>query len=439
MYQLGGKKGYLEKDYEYLLYFYTNEDILEEKDFDEWWEQFESLENVKGIGNQLRLFRDPDQRDGQFPTYKYLLIYGFKGDPTQMKKAIRKLSPREGNCVIFFKAIAPLYRKDNIPESDEEHIFMALTNAREGKDAEYNEWYNNHHIPDVVHIRCYHSGRRFKKMVSAGDDSKYDYLALYRFGGTPKQMRKILKDYAFSVGNLYMKKMYKPVDAAWVYSEITDTNTVFIEESLEEASKKAPMDFYEALKKRRSIYMTSGSIPITDEELVKIIKEVTNVSPSSFNSQSSKVMVLLGKEHEDFWNITLDTLRKVAPKDGFKATEDKIDMLACSHGTILYYEDMNVVKNLQKAFPIYKDNFPIWAEHSSAMLQLAIWTALTVEGIGATLQHYNPIIDKAVAKRFRVPSSWKLIAQMPFGGVGAKPDKAYHLPIDEKVLVLGND
>ena len=435
MYRIGGENGNVERDYEYLIYYYTNENILDKETYNEWRAQFKPLDAVPGIGTTLRLFRDPDQRDGQYPGYKYLLISGFSGDPAQMEAAVAALKLRPGNTVIFFKAIAPFHEKQRQADYDEQHIFMALTNAREGKEDEFNDWYNNHHVIDIVRIRCYQSCRRYLKTACAGDAYDFDYLALYRFGGRPEDMRKILKDYALSC-NIYMRKLYKPEDAAWVYSEITNESEV--KELMEVKQEVKTVDFYEALKNRRSIYATSAASPIPDEKIIQIIKDIADVAPSSFNSQSSKVVVLFGKENEDFWKITLEVLRKVAPKEGFKATEDKIDMFANSHGTILYYEDMHTVENLQLSFPLYKDNFPIWAEHSSAMLQLAIWTALSAEGLGATLQHYNPIIDEEVARRFDIPSNWKLIAQMPFGGIGRKPEEAHHLPIEEKVFILNS-
>lgn len=49
------------------------------------------------------------------------------------------------------------------------------------------------------------------------------------------------------------------------------------------------------------------------------------------------------------------------------------------------------------------------------MLQLFVWTALENEGLDASLQHYNPIIDEEVKKQWNIPESWKLIVQMPFG------------------------
>ncbi|WP_235899137.1 hypothetical protein [Suipraeoptans intestinalis] len=37
-------------------------------------------------------------------------------------------------------------------------------------------------------------------------------------------------------------------------------------------------------------------------------------------------------------------------------------------------------------------------------------------GIGASLQHYNPVIDDMVRERYKLPKTYRLVAQMPFGG-----------------------
>ena len=92
---------------------------------------------------------------------------------------------------------------------------------------------------------------------------------------------------------------------------------------------------------------------------------------------------------------------------------------------MLFYEDQDVVKGLQQQFAAYADNFPIWSEHSTGIAQFAVWTALAEAGIGASLQHYNPVVDDAAQKEWDIPASWKLRAQMPFGSneapIGDKP------------------
>ena len=94
------------------------------------------------------------------------------------------------------------------------------------------------------------------------------------------------------------------------------------------------------------------------------------------------------------------------------------------------------MESLQAQFPAYKDNFPLWAYQANAMTEFAVWTALAENGMGASLQHYNPLVDLEVHRQFHVPLDWKLIAQMPFGVPLHKeaPDKTFE-PIDERVHV----
>lgn len=94
---------------------------------------------------------------------------------------------------------------------------------------------------------------------------------------------------------------------------------------------------------------------------------------------------------------------------------------------------------MQENVPLYADRFPVWAAHSDAMLQYAVWTALEAEGLGANIQHYNPIIDVRVAEQWKIPSEWKLQAQIVFGGKAgpvAMPDKTF-LPLEEKFKAFG--
>ncbi len=99
---------------------------------------------------------------------------------------------------------------------------------------------------------------------------------------------------------------------------------------------------------------------------------------------------------------------------------------AAGLGTVLFFEDLDVVSALQAQFPSYAENFPIWAEHSTAIAQFATWTALHTEGLGASLQHYNPIVDEQVHAEWDIPAHWKLRAQLVFGSVeGEAKEKGY--------------
>jgi len=185
--------------------------------------------------------------------------------------------------------------------------------------------------------------------------------------------------------------------------------------------------FLDAATRRRTQYSLASELPIPQADVTALIKEAVRQSPSSFNSQSSRAVILFGAESRKFWDLVKDALRPLVPADGFGATEAKIDSFAAGAGTVLFYEDSAPIRALQEQFPLYADNFPVWSEHSTGIAQYAVWTALAEAGIGASLQHYNPLVDAAAAAEWDIPSSWTLRAQMPFG--------AHAGPIGEKTFI----
>ena len=192
-----------------------------------------------------------------------------------------------------------------------------------------------------------------------------------------------------------------------------------INQFLHNAAEESKMSFLNHLEKRRSIYALGKNVPVDQATIESTIKQAVRLSPSSFNSQTSRVVTLYGASHTQFWNIVLETLRKIVPADAFANTEAKINSFSAGFGTALFFEDQDVVKGLQEQFPLYADNFPVWSEHSTGIAQFAVWTALSEINVGASLQHYNPIVDEEVAQTYDIPANWKLRAQLVFGSIEA--------------------
>lgn len=194
-------------------------------------------------------------------------------------------------------------------------------------------------------------------------------------------------------------------------------------------------DFYSAIKNRRTFYGIGKESTVSNDRIHEIVNHAVTVAPTAFNSQSERVILLLGEQHNKLWDITMEALRKVVPKESFSQTEEKVNSFHNGYGSILYFEEENIIRGLQESYPLYKDNFPIWAQQSNAILQYIIWTSLQEEGLGASLQHYNPLIDGEVKKQWNVPNSWTLIAQMPFGKPTASPNDKEVKPLDERVKI----
>ncbi|MEC5302318.1 nitroreductase family protein [Staphylococcus shinii] len=194
--------------------------------------------------------------------------------------------------------------------------------------------------------------------------------------------------------------------------------------------------FQNAIEKRRTIYSLDQDISISDNEVEDIIEHAIKHVPSSFNSQSTRIVLLLNDNHNKFWEITKQELKNaMGPDRDFQATSDKVDNFKHSHGTILFFEDQDVIEGLQNQMPNYAENFAVWSSQTNAMHQFSIWTALSTVGIGASLQHYNPLVDVAVSEAFEIPKTWKLVAQMPFGNIRDEAgDKEFH-DISKRFLV----
>ncbi len=198
-------------------------------------------------------------------------------------------------------------------------------------------------------------------------------------------------------------------------------------------------DFLEFVKERRSVYAISNEKIVPENRVRQILEQALLHAPSSFNSQTARLVLLLDKQHIRFWELVAQQLKPLVPEKNFEATQTKLAGFSAGYGTVLFFEEQQTIENLQQQFPAYQENFPVWSLQSSGMIQFIIWTAFANEGLGASLQHYNPVIDKAVKEEWNLPESWKLWAQMPFGKKLETPAEKPKLPVEERLKVFGQE
>ena len=129
--------------------------------------------------------------------------------------------------------------------------------------------------------------------------------------------------------------------------------------------------FTDLQTKRRSIYALGKDLELSNQELIETIQGAVLNSPTAFNSQTSRVVILLDEESDAFWNeIAYSELEKVTPSEAFGGTKERLAGFAQAKGTILFYED-------------------------------------------------NPLVDAQLAEKYDIPANWKLRAQAPFGQIVA--------------------
>ncbi|NLD34485.1 MAG: nitroreductase family protein [Clostridiales bacterium] len=192
-------------------------------------------------------------------------------------------------------------------------------------------------------------------------------------------------------------------------------------------------------ERRRSLYDLSADLPITTEELHGLLRDILRTTPSGFNSQTARLVLLSGAEHRQAWDVIQRCVQPLTEPAAFEKTVAKMDGFRRAAGTILFFEDGEILRDLEQRFPKFANNVPLFSAHTSAMHQYAAWTQLAALNIGANLQHYNPVADDALKAAFNLPQAWELHAQMVFGGILSPTGKPREQkrPVEERLVVLG--
>ncbi|KAL4785292.1 Nitroreductase-like protein [Aspergillus varians] len=199
----------------------------------------------------------------------------------------------------------------------------------------------------------------------------------------------------------------------------------------------------ELAKARRTIYQLGNTSLVPDSKVEELVNAAILNVPSAFNTQSTRLLVLLHHEHERLWDVVIDVFQNLGksgaiPKEVLeKQTLPKLQGFKAGVGTILFYEDPAHIKPFSEKFALYKDQFQPWADHSNAMHQYFLWSGLESLGFGANLQHYNPLIDAPVAKQWDIPAEWRLVAQLVFGSPEGSPGEKSQKPVEERIRIYG--
>ncbi|KAK4937365.1 hypothetical protein LTR10_021974 [Elasticomyces elasticus] len=183
--------------------------------------------------------------------------------------------------------------------------------------------------------------------------------------------------------------------------------------------------FLEAAKTRRSIYQLAAKSPISDSRVLEIVREALLYCPSTFNTQTTRTVVIFGEEHVKLWDIIINIVQPSMAADVWNGFgKARFEGFRSAYGTVLFFE---VKGGVEKVISSYgkteadKAKIQTWQDVTNGMHQYYIWTQLSNEGLGCNLQHCNPHVDDNVASAFDIQKEWELKAQLVFGTPTGQP------------------
>jgi len=119
------------------------------------------------------------------------------------------------------------------------YSFVVLSNPTAGNEAEYNRWYNEQHLPDVLNVPGFVRAQRFKLsdvQMGGEPDNTHRYLALYEI--ETDDVAAALKALASRVGTADMI-MSDSIDMKGVSARIFEPVTGVVEASVVARASRA--------------------------------------------------------------------------------------------------------------------------------------------------------------------------------------------------------
>jgi hypothetical protein len=108
---------------------------------------------------------------------------------------------------------------------------MVLTNSVEGQDVEFNDWYDNIHLAEVLALDGFVSATRYKLSDSQlpADEmapSQHRYAAIYELDTEPAQAFQALLEEVRTGRMVLPPCMDQTTIGTWAYDQITERSAV---------------------------------------------------------------------------------------------------------------------------------------------------------------------------------------------------------------------
>jgi predicted oxidoreductase (fatty acid repression mutant protein) len=178
-------------------------------------------------------------------------------------------------------------------------------------------------------------------------------------------------------------------------------------------------DFYALLANRRSIRrLLDGPFP---DEIKQRIEEAIRLTPSAYNLPTFHVLLVHDRRAE-FWAEIESAYHERLEGDRLERYLQRLDAFRGGVGAIAIYEDRPVHPQLRDAWNLSDDQARSFVQQALGMVQLAVWLALTSEGLVTSLQHWDWLVQDRLERFFELPADrFHLTAVMPFGYAGEAP------------------
>lgn len=117
------------------------------------------------------------------------------------------------------------------------------------------------------------------------------------------------------------------------------------------SSSPALEAFLNPIESRISCYGLTNTSPIPDAKIKSIVEFTIKNTPSAFNVQSARAVILFKADHEKLWDIADKHLKAAMPEAAYQALASRVKMFRAAYGSVLWFEDQDALDALKGKNP----------------------------------------------------------------------------------------
>lgn len=111
-------------------------------------------------------------------------------------------------------------------------------------------------------------------------------------------------------------------------------------------------------EKRRSIYNLGRRPVMNEDEIAELVRHCVKFSPSAFNSQPCRVVVLFGADSHRLWELTLAELKKSPRPNALPLRKQKSAPLTLASAQFCFSTIRKPPQTCSRNFPYTLTSFP---------------------------------------------------------------------------------
>ena len=93
-------------------------------------------------------------------------------------------------------------------------------------------------------------------------------------------------------------------------------------------------NFLSITESRRTYYQLTNESTISDARIKELVTHTIKHVPSSFNSQTTRMVVVLKEKHEELWDAIMEIYKVQLPADKFEHAKGRMVGFRKAYGTV---------------------------------------------------------------------------------------------------------